>query len=233
MTVVFIRTFIIYFVISAVMRIMGKRQVGELEVSELISALLLSEIAAMPIENPDLPISYAIIPLVAIVCFEIIITFSKTKIVILKKIFENKPSIIIKRGKLDQEELGKMRISLEELLGELRIKGITDISDVEYAILEQNGKLSIIPRTEKMPATVEDLKLSFTKKGIAHPLLIDGQFNEYNMRDTGKDKNWILKRIKDEKCNLNDVFLMTIDDDQNVNIIKREKQKNKKKGRNK
>ena len=233
MTVVFLRVLIIYFIISIVMRIMGKRQVGELEVSELISALLLSEIAAMPIENPDLPLMYALIPLIAVVCFEIIITYSKNKIPVFKKIFESKPTFLIKRGVLIQESLEKMRISIEELIGEMRILGAADISDVDYAILEQNGKMSITLKPGKMPATVDDLKLSVKRKGIAHALVIDGKLNEYNMTLTSKDENWVIDRIKKENCSLPEVFLMTIDDSGSVNIIKKQKKKKEKKEKKK
>ena len=144
-----VRTLIIYLVVSIVLRCMGKRQVGELELSDLVATLLLSEVAALPIADHDMPISHAIFPTLLILSIEIILTFLKTKSRLLKKLVDGKPSMLIYRGVPNPEELEKMRISIEELLSECRLQGYSDINDIAYGILEQDGKLSIIPSLKR------------------------------------------------------------------------------------
>ena len=225
MPVILLRTIIIYTLMTILLRLMGKRQVGELETSELISTLFLSDIAALPISNPDLPLLYAILPISLIVSFEIIITYSKNKINLLKRLFESKPSFLIYKGKLDQKEMEKMRISIQELISELRVQEISDINDVYYAILEENGKLSVIKKAHLNPPTCEDMGIQITEKGMAHTLIIDGVANKQNIRRQGVSDNQIKKELKEKGCNISDVFLMTVDDAGNINTIVKEKGK--------
>ncbi len=223
MITIFIRTFIIYILITFVLRIMGKRQVGELEASELVSTLLLSEIAALPISEPDVPLLFAVIPVLLIVSLEIIVTYSKNKLDFLKKIFEGKPSIIIYKGKLDQKELERMRISVQELISELRLQGIMDISQVEYAILEEKGKLSTLLKAEYQPLSAKDLKLSVTGNGMAHTLVSDGNYSYDTLKRLGLNEAYVDKLCRKHNCKVRDVFLLTLDDEKNTNVILKEK----------
>ncbi len=222
MITIFVRTFIIYIIVTLVLRIMGKRQVGELEASELVSTLLLSEIAALPISEPDVPILFAIIPVLLIVSLEIIVTYSKNKLDFLKKIFEGKPSIIIYKGKLDQRELERMRISLQELISELRLQGIMDISQVEYAILEEKGQLSVSLKPEYQPLSASDLKLRISSGGMAHSLIIDGSYCYDTMKRLGLNEKYVEKLCRNYNCKSKDVFLLTLDDEKKTNIILKE-----------
>ena len=224
MSVIFFRTFIIYITMTLLLRLMGKRQVGELETSELISTLFLSDIATLPISDPDIPLLYALLPILMIVAFEVIITYSKNKVNSLKKMFEPSPSFLIYKGKLDQREMERMRISIQELISELRVQEIGDIDDVYYAILEENGKLSVIKKSHLMPPTAEDLGLTVTEKGMAHTLIIDGICNEESMKKMGVDKNRINKLCKERGCRVDEVFLMTQDDSGKINIIMKDKE---------
>ena len=223
MITIFIRTFIIYIMITFVLRIMGKRQVGELEASELVSTLLLSEIAALPISEPDVPLLFAVIPVLLIVSLEIIVTYSKNKLDFLKKIFEGKPSIIIYKGKLDQKELERMRISVQELISELRLQGIMDISQVEYAILEEKGKLSTLLKPEYQPLSANDLKISVCGNGMAHTLVSDGSYSYDTLKRLGINELYVDKICKKNNCKVEDVFLLTLDDEKKTNIILKEK----------
>ena len=225
MYVIFFRTFIIYILMTVLLRLMGKRQVGELETSELISTLLLSDIATLPISDPDIPLLYALVPILLIVGFEIIITYSKNKFNILKRIFEAKPSFLIYKGKLDQREMEKMRISIQELLSELRVQEISDIDDVYYAILEENGKLSVIKKSHLSPPTAEDLGIQVTEKGMAHTLIIDGIYNMETIEKMGLTKEKVDKLCKERHCRADEVFLLTQDDSGNINVIKKENEK--------
>ena len=181
MTSVIIRTVFFYFFLILTMKIMGKRQLGQLQLSEFVTTFLLSEIAADPITNPDVPVLHAIVPILILLAAEIIISFTATKVPLFKKMFDGVPSIIVCRGMLDQRQLRRDRISLDELLSEMRKKDIYDIADVEYAILEQNGQLSITPKSECTPVTRGDLNIKIEETGISHPLVIDGHVHNYNL----------------------------------------------------
>ena len=225
MWIIFFRTIMIYITMTVLLRLMGKRQVGELETAELISTLLLSDIATLPIANPDIPLLYAILPIILIVGFEVIVTYSKNKINFLKRIFESKPSFLIYKGKIDQREMEKMRISIQELVSELRVQEINDINDVYYAILEENGKLSVIKRAALSTPSAQDLGIAVPEKGIAHSVIIDGAINYDCIKRMGRTETEIMKICKNSKCKLEDVFLMTIDDDNGVKITRKEKRK--------
>ncbi len=225
MTGIFFRTLIIYILLLTVLRVLGKRQVGELEVSELVSTLLLSEIAALPIDNSDIPLLSAVIPILLILSLEIIITFLKNKSVILKRLFEMRPTILIDKGELKIRELTRARMSVEELLGELRLKGATELSDVYYAILEESGQMSVILRQEKQPLTAEGLITPEEERGIAHPLILDGAVCTSNLERLGKSEGWLISRLKDEgvTTGIDGVFLCTVNDADEFYIIKRKK----------
>ena len=196
MLTIFIRTVIIYCILLITMRLLGKRQLGELEVSELITTILLSEIASLPIANQDIPISYAIIPLITIITFEVTLSFILSKFAIFKNILSTPPSTLMRKGKIQQKELAKNRISPEELISELRLKSISDPSQVEYAILEQNGLLSVFPKTEYQQATLKQLGLEDTESGIIHIIMSQGAWNEYNLKLLNKSKKEFEKRLQ-------------------------------------
>ena len=203
------------------LRLLGKRQVGELEVSELVSTLILSELAALPIDDPDIPLLYALIPISLILSLEIIVTFLKNKLPIFKSIFETRPSFLIERGVIRQDEMQKLRISVDELLGELRLQGYGDPADIYYAILEQNGQLSVIPRAEKSAPLREDLPIKITEEGMAHPLIIDGVIYEDSLNRVNKSKSWLVNTCKKKGYELKDVFLCTMNDAGDICIYKR------------
>lgn len=201
------------------MRLLGKRQLGQLEVSELITTIIISEIASMPISNKDIPLLYAIIPLIIIMTLEITISFLLSRFSLLRNIFSSPPSTLIYKGRIIQDELEKNRISIEELLTELRLKNITDPSHVEYAILEQNGMLSIIPQMQYQQPTLEQLQIYPDESGIVHIIISQGHWNKYNLNLLKKNQAYFEKILKKKHISVNDVFLMTVDDANNTNII--------------
>ena len=209
---IFVRTFIIYILIAFALRIMGKRQIGELEVSELVSTLLISEIAALPIADPDIPLLNAIIPVLFIFSLEIIISSLKNKSEKLKKIVEGEPIFLIFKGKICEKALKDNRLSINELLSEARLQSIGDISEIYYAILEQNGQISFLKRGKN--------------ESIAIPLVIDGEVKEEALSQTGFTKKRLLREIKERRLTPQNIFLMTLDDDENINIYIKEDFKN-------
>ncbi len=207
MATVLIRTLIIYLVFIITIRLMGKRQVGELEISELVITFMISELATMPIQNPTIPLSYAVIPIIVLVVGEIVFSFLITKSKLLKKLIVGNPSYIIKKGKLNQGELSRLRMGLSELLYELRLKDIDDISNVDYAILEENGKLSVFEKD---------------KSKLSHAIIIDGDIVKSNLELICKDEEWVLSYLERHKIDLKNVFLLCASEDLSINIIMKE-----------
>ena len=212
MLLIFLRTVFVYLFLIVVMRLMGKRQIGELQLSELVTALLLSELASDPILDGNKPLANAIVPILTLICLEIINTFIVTKSDLLRRFLDGAPSIVIERGKLDRGELLKVRMSLEELIAEIRLAGYPDIDDIEYAILEQNGRLSVFPKASKRPPSCEDMQLAPQETGIAHTLVLDGCISAFGLSHSGKTEAWVLRRIRKNGSTLKDTFYFGIDD---------------------
>lgn len=225
MVTVLFRTLIVYGVIATVMRCMGKRQVGELDFSDLVATLLLSEVAALPLADAEMPLLRALLPALLILCLEIILTYLKNKLPFLKLAMEGKPSILILNGRPDRRELERSRISLEELLSECRIKGYPDISDIMYAILEQNGQISILPRAEKAPACPGDINVRVKEKGLPHALILDGQVQEQALTHAGLDRAWLDKACRERGLTADGVFYMTRNDAGEIYLLSKKEAK--------
>lgn len=222
MATILVRTILIYVLLLFTMRLMGKRQLGELEISELVSTLLLSDIASLPIGNQDIPLTYALIPIITITTFEVASSFLLTKCPGLKNLLESSPSVLICRGKINKGELAKNRISVEELLGELRQKAITDPRDVEYAILEKNGKLTVIPTAESSQPTCRQLAITTERRGLSHVLIADGKINPWGLHCIGQNEEWLYGELQKQELAQKDIFLLTMDDAGGVDLIKQE-----------
>lgn len=219
---ILLRTVLIYAILTCVMRFMGKRQIGEMQLSELIIALLLSEIATSPVTDPDMPLSFALISVGILISLEIILSFLAMKSPFCKKLFDGKPAYLIFRGHLLQDELSKTRMSMEELLGELRRQGYSDIRDVYYALIEQNGKISFFPRAQVQTVRACDLSLNPQETGILHPLITDGHISQYNLELTGHDTAWLSSRLREYGIRQKQVFLFAIDDAGGETMIRKE-----------
>ncbi len=220
MTVMFFRTIIVYIILLTVLRLMGKRQIGELQPSELVTTLLLSEIASQPITDDSVPLVYGIVPVIVVLSLEVIASFSVTKIPRLKRLFLGSPSVLINKGKLDISEMKKCRISAEELMRELRENGIGDIATVRYCIMEENGKISVIRNAADENATASDVGADNGEKGISRPVIVDGEINRDECVALGRNEDWINKQLKKNKISSPDeVFLLTCDDCDNIYIV--------------
>ena len=221
MTNILLRTAIVYLFLLTIMRLMGKRQLGELEVSELVSTLLLSDIAALPITDPDIPLVYAIIPIISITAFEISLSVLLTKLPFLKNLISPRPSALIKKGKINEKEMIRNRISIDELFSELRQKDAYDITEVEYAILEQNGKLTVIKKSANSQVTLKDLNISARESGIPHIIIADGRIDNHGLKQMSKSREWLTSYLKSKKISPSDIYIMTLDDSDKIKIIKR------------
>ena len=225
MLVILIRTVFIYFFLMLMLRLLGKRQIGELEASELVTALLLSEVASLPITNPELPFAFALIPISTIVAIEVILSFVLVKLPALKNVVSARPSVVISEGKLIQSELKKQRISTDELICALRQAGTSDISEVNYAIVEENGKLTVIPKVDSRPLTAKDLGITLNENGLMHIIISDGHIDAHGLQTVGKTVSWLHSYLKKRSLSTTDVFLMLSDDAGNISIIRKEDKK--------
>jgi uncharacterized membrane protein YcaP (DUF421 family) len=199
MLTILIRTLLIYTSLILTMRLMGKRQIGELEVTDLVTTLLLSEIASLPITNQDIPVSYAIIPMITLLVLEVFSSLLLLRFPRLKPLVSARPTVIISRGRLRQKALLGLRISLDELMSEIRQQGLTDLSHVEYAILEKNGKLTVLPKAKYQPPSAEQLGLSPKTEPLMHIVWRNGSFSEAGLALIEKDRAWLLRQLQKEK----------------------------------
>ena len=207
----FVRTIIIYFILGVMLKLMGKRQIGELEINELVSALLISEIGSLPISDTDIPLIPSLIPILFIACAEVIISVAKNKSNTIKKVVEDEPSYIIYKGRIMQDALRENRISINEVLSEMRTQGIASLGDVRYAILEQNGKISFLKQSDS--------------PNISMPIVIDRRPDVNNILNAGFTEKWLEKELRKRQLNLSDIFLMTVNESGKINVIKKEKDK--------
>ena len=206
MASIVIRTVIIYLILSFSLRIMGKRQLGELDVGELVSTLLISELASIPIDDPDIPLLNAVIPILLIFSGEVILSTIKNRSEKLKNRIEGQPVYIIYKGRLLQDQLKENRISVNELLSEMRSQGVGDISEVKYAILEQNGDLSLIKQNEE----------------LAHPVIIDGEVIFPALKSLGYNERWLEGKIKPLGLSVEEIFLMSVNDEGKIGVIRKD-----------
>lgn len=226
MVTVLLRTTLIYVLLTISIRLTGKRQIGDLQISELVITFMISELATIPIQDLSIPLSYTVLPIVLLLCYEVAVSFSVLKVKFFKKIFEGNPNILIRKGKLNQKELKKSRIGIDELLSDLRNKNINDISQVDYAIFELDGQLSVFLKKEYQPITLDDLKNSNSSnenEGICHAVIVDGKINDSNLKLCEKNRRWLDKYLSNQKCKIEDVFLLTVNDKNDINIIMKEK----------
>lgn len=222
MVTVFARTLLIYIILVASMRLMGKRQVGELQLSELIITIMLSDLASTPIYETDIPFSYAVIPILLLLSVEVILSFIILHCPKIKNVLGGKPSFIIRKGILDQKELSRQRMCLSELIGSLRQQGISDICNVEYAILEENGKLSVFEKADKKPPVVQDLGITPQEAGISHALIIDRIIIDRNLSSAGWTRKKLEDKLKKMGKKTTDILLFSVDDSGQTNVIFRD-----------
>lgn len=212
MLIVLLRTVIIYFLLVIIMRVMGKRQLGELELSELIVTFLLSEIATIPITNPEKSMLSAIIPIITLAGLEIGTSYLMLKVPSVKRLLSSAPSVVISKGVMDIRAMKKARISIDELLCQIRQNGIYDLEEVDYAILEENGKMSVIPKNANRQPDKHDLNITCKDNGVMHVLIADKCPNEYTLKRIGKDRAWLKRKVNSLGTCFEEIFCMTIDD---------------------
>lgn len=196
MFVVFTRALLLYLIVVVVMRMMGKRQVAQMQPFELVIMILIADLAATPMENMDIPLVNGIIPIIALLSVQVLTAYFSLKNEKFRDFVCGKPSILIHKGRIDQTEMHRLRVNINDLLEALRNKNQFNISDVEYAILETNGQISIIPRADKRPVVTGDLGIMVQEEQLPVTLISGGKLNSDKLRKAGHDKKWLMDQLK-------------------------------------
>ncbi len=225
MVTVLFRTVIIYLLLIIAMRVMGKRQIGELEVSDLVTTFLLSEIASLPISDSDLPLSHAVIPIIVLLALEVVISILLSRCPRMKRVLSARPSTLIKDGEINQRAMNDARLSFDELFSELRAQGIDDISELKYAILEQNGSITAIQKAKYQVPNVEQLHIKTKENGIFHVVVERGVINRHGLDVLGLSERWVHDTLSKKGFSMSDIYLMMINDGEDMKIIPKEEKK--------
>ena len=223
-TTAFFRTVILYLLLMVGLRLLGKRQIGELEPSELVLTLIISDLAAVPMQDFGIPLVNGVFPILILLCLSMILSFVNLKSVRFRSILCGKPAIIIREGRLVQQNMNKTRLTIDELYEQLRSQGITDLKSVKYAILETNGKISVLPYTRESPVTPKILGAQVQDETLLPILLInDGRVMSDNLRASGRDLRWLEQQLRARKLSSpRQVFLLTVDESGAVECVAKE-----------
>ncbi len=218
-----LRTIILYILIIAGVRLMGKRQVGELEPSELVLSLIIADLASVPMQDYGIPLLTGIVPILTLLSVTMILSVLTMKSVRFRALLCGRPSVVVRNGAVDQREMAKNRLTVDELLEELRIQGYTDLSVVKYAILETNGQLSVLPYANQKPPTARDMKVSVEEGGLPRVVVSDGKLLERSLKALGHDRSWLDRQLAQRGCkDVSKVFLLLVDEGDAVYFAEKE-----------
>ena len=220
-----IRTIILYVVVTIAIRLMGKRQIGDMQPNELVVTLLISEIAAIPLQDADQPVILGIAAIFVLVFLEIVFSVIAMKSFCFRKLLNGKSVVVIKNGAIDQQAMRSVRMTFVDLIEMLRGQSIFDISEVAFAVLEVNGNLSVLLKKDYQAATVENLGLSLPNEMLPLPVVSDGKIVHESLKALDIKPAQLYKIIKKEKTTVKDVFLMMLDRDGNHTIINKGSEK--------
>ena len=213
MLITFVRAIFLYIVVLIVMRLMGKREIGQLQPFELAISIMIADLAATPMTESGIPITNGIMPILGLLVMHLIISMINIKSTKAREIICGKPSLLIFRGKIDQKVLKKERFTINELEERLRDNNIFNIGDVEYAILETSGQVTVIPKPNKKPVTPGDLSIEAKYEGIPYDLVVDGKVEYENLKKIGKDYIWLKKQTQKFGIKPEEALIVTIDGD--------------------
>lgn len=211
MLITFFRSIMLYILVLIVMRLMGKREIGQLQPFELTIAIMIADLASIPMADSGIPISNGIIPILGLLVMHLIISIINMKSIKAREIICGKPSILIYRGKIDEKALKKERFTINELQERLRGNNIVNLGDVEYAILETNGEVTVIQKPEKRNTIPADFDIVPEYEGIPYDLVVDGKIMDKNLQAIGKNREWLKKQVEKFKMKPEDALIITLD----------------------
>ncbi len=220
MIITLIRTLIIYAFVVIALRLMGKRQIGELEASELVVTIIISDIAAIPITNPELPLITNVMAIFLLMILEILLSYAAYKSSQVRSILYGRPSTFFKNGRFDQKEMLRQRFNVTDIMEEVRNNGICTLDDVEFIVMETNGKVSVILKADKSPATPRLLNLKCEPLRMSYIIIDNGKLIRECMQNLGLNDEWVKKRLKENNLSsVSDVFYMSFEQNTGKTVI--------------
>ena len=216
MLITFVRSIILYIIVLIVMRLMGKREIGQLQPFELAISIMIADLASIPMTETGIPITRGIIPILGLLVMHLTISIINLKSIRAREVICGKPRILIYRGKIDEQALKKERFTINELEERLRGNNIVNIGDVEYAILETSGQITVVQKPNKRTTTPEDFKIMPEYEGLAYDLVVDGKVMSDNLQKIGKDYTWLKKEVAKFKMTPEEALLVTLDGKQQI-----------------
>ena len=218
----YIRTIILYLVLILVIRLMGKRQIGQMEPAEFVVTMLVANLAAIPMQDGAIPLYSGLVPILTVLGVELVLSVLSLRSMKLRKLLCGKPVILIENGQLLQDNLRKTRITLDELSGHLREKDVLDIRSVQFAILETNGNLSVFPYPKEKPASAKDAGVPTRKQYLPLTIISDGKLLRENLRLAKKDEAWVRRTLDFHKAKISETWLLTVDGADHIVFYRKE-----------
>ena len=222
MIISYIRTILLYGILIMVIRLMGKRQIGQMEPSEFVVTMLVANLASIPMQDSAIPLFSGLVPILTVLGMELVLSALSLRSIRLRKLLCGKPVILIENGNILQENLRKTRITLDELTGHLREKDVLDLQAVQYAILETNGNLSVFPYPKERPATAREAGIPARKQYLPLTIVSDGRVLSHNLQKAGKTDAWLQSTLKKQDATLQDTWLLTVDGGDNILFYRKE-----------
>ena len=223
MLITFFRAIVLYIIVLIVMRLMGKREIGQMQPFELAISIMIADLAATPMAETGIPITNGIMPILGLLVMHLVISMINLKSTKAREIICGKPSILIFRGKVDEKVLKRERFTINELEERLRDNNIFNIGDVEYAVLETSGQVTVIPKPNKRPTTPEDFNIEPKYEGIPYDLVVDGKIMNQNLQLIGKNYNWLKKQVEKFDMEPEEALVVTYDGKGQIFCQKKEK----------
>lgn len=218
----YFRTVVLYLMLIVCLRLMGKRQIGEMEPSEFVVTMLLANLAAIPMQDGGIPLFSGLVPILTVLGMELVLSWLVMRSVVFRKLLCGKPVILIENGKILQDNLRRTRVTLDELTGHLREKDVLDLKTVQYAILETDGNLSVFPFPKERPASAKEAGIHPKEQFLPVTVIEDGYLSLENLRKAGKNEAWLNRVLQEHNAGREDTLLLTVDAADKVNWLRKE-----------
>lgn len=218
----YLRTVILYALLILTIRLMGKRQIGQMEPTEFVVTMLVANLASIPMQDSGIPLFSGVVPILTVLGMELILAALSLRSIKLRQLLCGKPVILIENGRILQENLRKTRINLDELSGHLREKDVLDIRSVQFAILETNGNLSVFPYPAERPATAKEAGVQAARQYLPVTVISDGHLLEENLEKAGKNRAWVDRVLEERRADLSSTWLLTVDGGDKIVFFRKE-----------
>ena len=221
----YVRTIILYLVLIMVIRLMGKRQIGQMEPSEFVVTMLVANLAAIPMQDGGIPLYSGLVPILTVLGVELVLSSLALRSIRLRRLLCGKPVILIENGRILQENLRSTRVTMDELMGHLREKDVLDVQTVQYAILETNGNLSVFPYPKEKPASARDAGIRARRQYLPLTVISDGRVLPENLKKAGKDPRWLRRVLEERQATVDRTWLLTVDGGDSIVFYRKEDSK--------